>query len=266
MKVFISADIEGVTGLTVWEDARANGSLYPELVQQMGKEVAAACRGAKNAGAKEVIVKDSHGSGRNIDQNCLPKYAKLIRGWTGSPLAMVGGLDNTFDALLFIGYHDAAGSPGNPTAHTMNSSKISYLKFNGTLAGEFHIHSYAAAYLGVPTVFISGDEEVCKKAKEISKNIVTVATKKGLGSSTISINPILAEEQIEEKAAAALNRDLEGYTIILPEYFDVELAYKQHFDAYRNSFYPGAQQISANTIKFKSNDYYEVLRFLSFVI
>jgi D-amino peptidase len=266
MKVFISADIEGVAGLTSWDDVRSSGRYYPEYVRQMEKEVDAACRGARNAGADEIIVKDAHDKGRNIDQRNLPEYVKILRGWSGSPYSMVGGLDSTFSAVLFIGYHDIAGSNGNPTAHTMNSSKIQSLTFNGNPVGEFHIHAYAAAYLDVPVVFLSGDQEICKRAQQVNSNIVTVATKKGVGNSTENYHPYLVEKQIEERVAHALEGSFDRYEIALPELFIVEVAYKQHFDAYKRAFYPGAKQVSPHSISFVADDYFEVLRFLSFVL
>ena len=105
MKVYISADIEGVCGSTHWDEADNNKKDYTEFQKQMTAEVAAACKGAMAAGAKEIVVQDAHGTGRNITAKDLPDSVKLIRGWSGSPYAMVQELDNTFDALMFIGYH-----------------------------------------------------------------------------------------------------------------------------------------------------------------
>lgn len=266
MKVFISADIEGVSGLTAWDDARANGRMYRDMCDQLSKEVAAACRGAKNAGYSEIVVKDSHGDGRNMDHNYLPENVKLIRGWLGNPYTMIGGMDESFNALIMIGYHDIAGSNGNPTAHTISSQKVESIRLNNKLVGEFHLQAYAATYLGVPTVFISGDEEICKRAKILNKNIVTVATKKCIGNSTINNNPRFIIDEIEAKVESALKQDLKQYVLSLPEDFEIIVSYKYHPDAYRYSHYPNAYQVSPSEIKYQVSDFYEVLRFLMFVI
>ena len=103
MKVFISADIEGVAGITSWDETNKNHSDYEYFKIQMSKEVAAACEGANECGAKEIYIKDAHASGRNIIPDYLPENAYLIRGWSGDPLSMVQGIDDSFDALIFIG-------------------------------------------------------------------------------------------------------------------------------------------------------------------
>jgi D-amino peptidase len=156
MKVYISADIEGVAGITNWEEARKEHPTYPEFREEMTAEVVAACEGAIAAGASEILIKDAHGSGRNIIAQRLPDCARLIRGWSGHPLCMVQELDESFDALMFLGYHSKAGSDGNPLAHTL-SLKVSRLAINGETASELFMHSLAAAMFKVPVVFVSGD-------------------------------------------------------------------------------------------------------------
>src|SRR5690606_33133031 len=103
-----------------------------------------------------------------------------------------------FDAVLFIGYHSAASKDTNPLAHTMTTS-LDYLKINGKIASEFLIHSYIAAYLKVPVVFLSGDKGLCDQVKRINDNISTVAVKEGIGNSTINIHPDLALDLIEKE-------------------------------------------------------------------
>ena len=131
MNVYISADIEGITGITHWDETeKTNPDDYIQYQDQMTKEVAAACEGALNAGATEILVKDAHDSGRNILADRLPEDVKLIRGWSGHPLCMVQELDESFDAAVFIGYHSRAGSDANPLAHSM-SLKLDSIDLNG---------------------------------------------------------------------------------------------------------------------------------------
>ncbi|MGB6371558.1 MAG: M55 family metallopeptidase, partial [Atribacterota bacterium] len=131
MKIYISADIEGVTGITHWDETEKSKSDYQKFAKQMTDEVKAACEGAINAGAKEIWIKDAHDTGRNIIAADLPQKIKLVRGWSEHPFSMVQELDKSFDALLMIGYHSFAGSSSNPLSHTLSSRTFNYIKFNG---------------------------------------------------------------------------------------------------------------------------------------
>ncbi|WFA09934.1 M55 family metallopeptidase [Tissierella sp. Yu-01] len=265
MRIFISADIEGVTGCTVWDETEKGKLGYDIFAEQMTREVNAACEGANMVGVKEIIIKDAHDSGRNIDHSKLPRNTKLVRGWSGGLFSMIQEFDETFDALIFIGYHSAASTDTNPLSHTMTLS-LDYIKINGVVASEFLIHSYIAAYLGVPVVFLSGDKGLCSEAKTLNNNIETVAVKEGRGNSTINIHPQLALDLIKEGVKNALKVDRSNCIIELPKEFDIEMRYKEHKDAYRASFYPGIKRIDENTIKFKSEDYMEVLQMMNYLI
>ncbi|HHY09330.1 MAG TPA: amino acid amidase [Firmicutes bacterium] len=266
MKVLISADIEGVAGIAAWEEARKTSAGYAYFAEQMTKEVAAACEGANLAGAQEIVVKDAHATARNINPALLPKNARLIRGWSGHPYKMITGIDETFTAVAFIGYHSYGGSDANPLAHTINSSVINYIKLNGEFLSEFALHAYLASYLGVPAAFISGDAGICAEAKRLFPNITTVPVFEGVGAATINIHPDKSVELIREGMRQALAGDLEQNLIELPGEFSLEIAYNFHGDAYRNSFYPGAKKISPKSILLEATDYFEIVRAASFLI
>jgi len=264
MKIYISADIEGVTGITHWDETEKNKSDYQKFAKQMTDEVKAACEGAIKAGAKEIWIKDAHDTGRNIIAAELPQIIKLVRGWSEHPLLMVQELDKSFDALMMIGYHSSGSSSDNPLSHTLNPFELNYIKLNGKFASEFLIYSYAAATLNVPVIFVSGDEGICEEAKVLNKNIKTVVVNKGVGNSVISIHPQLAVEKIKEGVELALKGNIDQCKIILPEYFKVELSFKKHSKAFKTSFYPGMKQISPTNVLFESDDYFEILRMLLF--
>lgn len=248
MKVFISVDIEGVTGVTSWSETTLGNLDYSQFAEQMTKETVAACEGAIAMGAKEIFIKDAHDSARNIDITKLPRCAKLSRGWTSTPDSMVAGIDETFDAAIFIGYHSAAGTDGSPLAHTMNLGN-NYMLVNGERASEFLINSYLAAKYKVPVVFVSGDKMLCDKAKEFNPSIETVAVKEGLGGATASIHPDLACEFIKEGVINGLKR-VESCKIAIPDKFEVEINYKEHKEAKHASFYPGVTQVDSHTVKY----------------
>src|SRR5260221_6201367 len=174
MRVYTSADMEGLAAITEWEEAGKPQPTYPEFREEMTSEVVAACNGAIEAGATEILIKDAHGTGRNIIAARLPDCARLIRGWSGHPLCMVQELDDSFDAVLLVGYHSKAGGEGNPLAHTL-TLKIAQLRLNGEVASEFLLHTRAAALSRVPVVFVSGDKGICRDVSLFNPKIRTVA-------------------------------------------------------------------------------------------
>jgi D-amino peptidase len=265
MKIYIGADIEGITGVTHWDEATKNNPGYMEFQEQMTAEVAGACEGALEADASEIWVKDAHRTARNLIASRLPKEVKLIRGWSEHPFSMVQDLDKSHDALLMIGYHSRAGSDMNPMAHTI-SGKTSSVQINNLYASEFLIPGYAAALKDVPPAFLSGDEGICTETKEFIPNIAAVAVKRGIGGSTINIYPQLAVEKIRDAVRKALQGDLSSCLIALPDHFHVKIRYRDHADAYHASFFPGAMLEEPYLLTFESEDYFEVLRLLSFVV
>lgn len=266
MKLFISADIEGVAGIAHWEEANSSHPLYPRFADQMTREVAAVCEGAVAAGARDILVKDAHGAGRNLDPSGLPEQARVLRSWPRHPYSMVSGLDASFDGILFVGYHAAAGTGGNPLAHTISSADIAHIRINGELASEFRMNAYTAAMLGVPVLFVSGDRMLCEEARDLVPGLATVAVSEGLGGASTSIHPRLAVSTLRAKALEALQGDLSRGRLPLPDQFRIEVRFKQHPRAYAGQFYPGARQLDAHTVGFETRDYFEALRFFFFVL
>ena len=117
LKVYISADMEGVGGVSTWDkQADSKGSDYEKFRRLMTLEVNAAIAGSYDAGATEVLVSDSHGDGQNIDPETLDR-ARMVRAWP-RPLGMMQGIDDTFDAVAFVGYHASEGQADAILAHT----------------------------------------------------------------------------------------------------------------------------------------------------
>lgn len=263
MKVYISADIEGITGTTVWSETELNAPDYMQFQKQMTREVLAAIEGAIAGGATEILLKDAHDSARNILLEDIPENVKIIRGWTQEPMCMVAGLDASFDRAIFIGYHSEGGSERNPLAHTL--SLLADVKINGEYASEFIINTYAAALHQVPVAFVSGDQGLTEHIARYNESILTFATKEGVGSATINVSPKKTLKETKKLVEYAMKIDRQQLQIELPEHFKVEIIYKDHMKAYRNSFYPGATFKSHNTVEFETSDYFEVLRVLQFL-
>ena len=248
MKIYISVDIEGVTGVTSWSETILGNEDHYKSAEQMTRETLAACEAAIAMGADEIFVKDAHDSARNIDITKLPRCVKLSRGWTNSPESMMAGMDSSFDAAIFIGYHSGGGTNGSPLCHTMNLNSA-YMKINGEYASEFVINSYIAADLGVPVIFISGDKMLCEDAKKFNENITAVAVKEGDGGALISIQPDYACDLIKEGVKESL-KNISKCKIDVPDKFEVEISYKEHMDAKRASYYPGVTQISSHAVQY----------------
>lgn len=265
MKVYISGDIEGITGSTHWNETEKNLPDWEQFAKQMTKEVTAAANGAISAGADDIVIKDAHDSARNIDMDELPEGTKLIRGWTGDPLCMVAGIDETFDAAVFIGYHNAADTITNPLAHTMSIAEVLSVKLNGEYVSEFLLNAYAAALFDVPVVFVSGDEGLTEKVKEINPSIVTLGVKNGIGGATINMNPKKAVKETERLVKEALSGDLSPRKLKMPDEFNLEIEYKDHRAAYKYSFYPGAEYKAPRSVFFSTKEYYEILRIIKFL-
>jgi len=266
LKVYISADIEGITGVTHWDEADKHNEDYQEFQRQMTLEVKAACEGAINAGAREIVVKDAHCSARNISAAELPECVSVIRGWSGHPFCMVQELDESFDAAMFIGYHDSAFSGGNPLAHTLSAGRVSEIRINEQRASEYVVHTYAAALMNVPVVLLAGDEDVCKAAKTFNPSIRTVPVKKGIGDSTVNLHPNLAIERIRTESEKAISGDIKASAITLPSSFQIEITFKLAQRAYRGSFYPGVELKEPHTISYQCSDFFDALKMIQFTL
>jgi len=265
MKIFLSADMEGTAGIINWNETTADHPQYAYFREQMSREVAAACEGALAAGATEILVKDAHDSARNIIPSMLPEQARLFRGWDDTPEMMVAGLDRSFDGVLFTGYHAAAGTDFNPLSHTM-SLKVFTITCNGKLLAEFDINAMAAAAIGVPVFFLSGDKGLCEAARQANSGMLTVATNEGRGSGAITLQPGAAVKQIRDTVEKALRLPKPDCIYPLPPYFQIEVCFKEHLPAARAAYYPGVSRKDAKTVAFETEDFAEVLRTFLFIL
>lgn len=263
MKVFISSDIEGTAGITDWDEALKNRVDYAEFRDYMTAEVVAACEGAKAAGAKEVVIKDAHDSGRNLIIGRLPDYARVIRSWSGHPDSMMFGIDESFDAAIYIGYHDKAGAETNPLAHSFTST-ISKIWLNGELASEFTFNARTAGRYGVKSAFLSGDAGICKDAAAIVPGIVTLATSQGFGPATNSLTPAASVTAIRDGVEAALAGG-QGGLPAKAERYELMIEFTNPVLAYKGSFYPGVEYLGERTLRFTATDYFEISRAMRFI-
>ena len=165
-KVFISADMEGISGISASDQLSAEGAEYGRSRKMMADDVNAAIRGARAGGATTIVVNDSHGTMRNLRLEDLDANVRLI-SHSFKRSGMMEGLDESFDAVIFVGYHAKAGHPGGLFAHT-GSGVVRDVRVNGTSMGEGGLNTTVAAWYGVPVVLVTGDDVAVKQVAEIA--------------------------------------------------------------------------------------------------
>jgi D-amino peptidase len=259
LKVFISVDMEGVCGLIHWDETAAGGPDYPLFRRLMTEEANAAIAGALEAGAGEIVVRDAHDSARNILPDLLRPEAGLIRDWNG-PLSMMEGLDRSFDAVVFIGYHARAGTPDAVLKHTMSLSLFDVM-LNGVRLPEAGWNAAIAGYFDVPVVFVSGDAAIARQAGEILGNVETVVVKEGMGRAAKMLHPSKARELIRRGVAAALN-NLGAYKPYKPAPpYKLEIVFTDENLAQRASWVPGIVRTGERSVSYTSNDFMDVIKY-----
>ena len=265
MKLFISADMEGVTGVTAWEDVTAGSKTYDYFREQMTREVLGVCDTAYEVAESKgedisIMVKDAHDSARNLKAGSFKEGTILFSGWSRDPYVMMSGIDSSFDGVIFTGYHSGAYYSGSPLAHTMNSEKLVFFKINGVNVSEFVLNSYTAAYFNVPVIVITGDEMICAQAEKMIPDITAIPVKKGNGGGMVSLSNDEAIKLIKKSIKKALNGDFGKCIPELPKNFKCEICFKEHQLAYRASFYKGVKLKDSHTVEFETDDFFEVLR------
>ncbi len=256
-QVYISADMEGIAGLSATDD--------PLGRRLMTAEVNAAIQGAFAAGATRVVVNDAHGGHDNLIQDQLDPRATLLRGDL-KPYGMMQGLDASFSAVVFIGYHAKAGQQGGFLAHT-GSGRTADLRVNGVSVGEGGMNALYAAWYGVPVVFVAGDSMAVQEMRELVPGVGGAAVKSGIWNRAVqTLSPDSARAAIRRGVADALrNRRGGGGHPAAMAPFRVELRYANALYADIAEGIPSVDRVDATTVGFQVNEYpaaYRMIRVL----
>jgi len=262
-RIFISADIEGITGVVDFKETEKNKDDYRTFRKLMAGEVNAAVEGALEAGIDECYVRDAHGDARNILPEALHRKTRLIRGWADTPLCMMEGIDDSFDAVMFIGYHAAADTPDATLKHTM-SLRISEVRLNGILLAEAGLNALIAGMYNIPAVFIAGDRAVCDYAANTFPGIETVAVKHGMGTAAVNMHPAEARRIIYEGARKSIEKPHPPAPFRPDPPYEMIIRYRYEHSAYKAAFYPGTERLNAMMIRFQSDHLMDCFRFFYF--
>ena len=257
LKVYISVDMEGIGDVVTRDQTGPQGFEYAQARKWMTAETNAAIGAAFDAGATEVLVSDSHGNALNLLADELDPRARLIRAWPRH-LVMMDGIDDSFDAVIFIGYHASAGKRHATLAHTMSSARIYHIKLNGVEVPEGGFNAAIAGHFGVPVVMISGDQTVIAEVRALVGNIEAAEVKRGSGVVAVMMHPTKAQELIREKTKAALGRlkDFKPWKLSSP--ITMEVAFKWERDAELAGMIPGAKMLDGRTVQFTGKDMVEL--------
>ncbi|MCX6082409.1 MAG: M55 family metallopeptidase [Chloroflexi bacterium] len=200
MKILIATDMEGVTGVVNWDQITPGHFEYPRFRKLMTQDVNAAITGAFEAGASEIVVSDGHWHGTNILIEELDSRVRLNSS-TSSPYSMMQGIDETFDGVIFVGYHARHGSPNAVCDHTWSSACVANLWLNDLLVGEFGLNGALAGYYGVPIIMVTGDQTACEQTVELLGGVETAVVKQATGRYSAECLPPEASHKLISDAA-----------------------------------------------------------------
>jgi D-amino peptidase len=247
-KVFISADMEGISGISGSDQLSATGAEYGRSRKMMADDVNAAIRGAKAGGATTIVVNDSHGSMRNLRLEDLEAGVHLI-SHSFKRSGMMEGLDDTFDAVIFVGYHAKAGHPGGLFAHT-GSGVVRDVRVNGVSMGEGGLNTTVAAWYGVPVVLVTGDDVAVKQVAEIATSAKTVAVKRAINPRAVELLPFARVHADIAKAAEEGVRGGKKFPPVRAQSYKVEVQFNDVAIPEVAANLPGMERPSPDTIAF----------------
>jgi D-amino peptidase len=265
MRVHVIGDMEGVAGITKWEQVTGGEALYEEGRRLYTEEINAAIRGAWRGGATEVVVMDCHGAGKGWNFNSLmpevldPRCEYVVQEhWT----EYTDFLEEGSDAALFVGMHARAGVADGVMNHTVSGQSWQNLWFNGTLVGETGINAALCGTWGCPVLLVTGDEAVCREARGLlGEGLVTAQVKTGIGRFSARQLPALrARELIEEAARRALQDTaaVEPYEPGRPCEIEVEFVRTDAFDSFRAK--AGVEVVAERRIRSRAESWWPAWR------
>jgi len=265
LKIYISADMEGLVGTVTDAQLSPGGFEYERFREFMTAEVNAAIDAARAAGATEFVISDSHGNGQNLLIDRLPDDVTVIRSWPRE-LSMMAGIDDTFDGVIFIGYHASTANTRGVRAHTMSSANITSVRLNGIEMTEGSMAAAAAGHFGVPVIMVSGDDAAVAENQVLIGDIEGAVVKWAKGfHSAETLTPEAAYEVIRTRTKSAIDRIGQFQPYVLETPIELELTLKNYTPIELLGYLPNVERVNSHTIRFVGKDIIEVSNFLTFV-
>ena len=265
LKIYISADMEGVVGAVTGEQLGPGGFEYERFREFMTAEVNACIDAARAAGVTEILVSDSHGNGQNLLIERLPDDVMVVRSWPRE-LGMMEGIDETFDGVIFLGYHASTNNTRGVRAHTMSSASITSLRLNGMTMTEGGMNAAIAGHFGVPVIMVSGDDVAVAENQVIIGDIEGAVVKWAKGfHSAQTLTPEAAYEVIRTRTNSAIGRIEEFEPYVLDTPIELELSLKHYQPVELLAYLPNVDKVDSHTIRFVGQDMIEISKFLRVV-
>jgi len=262
VKIYIGTDLEGVAGVVSFSDqSYPDGRYYDAAKKLLTAEVNAAVDGLLEAGVGDILVSDGHGPGAIWFEDLHPA-AKLVHGRPLAPLALRRPIISEYDACVMIGQHAMAGTAAGNQNHTQSSRTVDYYELNGVRIGEIAQFALHQGALGLPLLFLSGDEAACAEAEELVPQSTTVAVKKGLGrGSAISLSAQESRRRIREGTKQAIQRHAEHPIppLTWPGPYVLEKRFFFTHDADASAAQPGAVRVDSQTVRLHSDSILEII-------
>ena len=264
-KIFISVDMEGITGVVQPAQLGPDGFEDASARTWMTAEVNAAIAGIRASGPAEIVVADSHGNGQSLLIDKLPDDVRIVRGFP-RPLEMMQGIDDTFAAAVFIGYHASEWTANAVRGHTISSARLLGIKLNGMEVSEGIYNAALAGQFGVPVAFVSGDRLAVTQVQQVAPAAEGAIVKEPYGyHSAITVTPARGQALIREGLERAMRKlgNLQPYRVRTP--IDLEVGFKLTLDAERAAFVPGLARSDAHSVKGTFRDMSEITRLLQVI-
>jgi D-amino peptidase len=230
----------------------------------MTAEVLAAIEGARAAGATAIVIADAHGNGQNLLIERLPADVTVIRSFP-RPLMMMQGIDSTFHAAVFIGYHASTTNVQGVRAHTISSANLAAVELDGVSMPEAGINAAIAGHFGVPVVMISGDDAAVEETRKLLGDVEGAVVKRAISfHSAATMTPEAAQALIRQRVRTALGRRAAFRPYRVPTPVRLDVTFKSYRPAELLAYLPIVQRTTAHAIRFSGRNILEVSRFLEF--
>jgi D-amino peptidase len=257
--------MEGVAGVVTADQLLPGGFEYERFRHFMTDETLAAVRAAKQAGATQIVVSDSHGNGENLLVEAFPKDVRLVRSWPRHG-AMMAGLDKSFAGAIFVGYHASTSNAKGVRAHTFSSAHLTRVALNGSPVTEAEFNAAYAGEFGVPILFASGDDAAIAEIKAHLGEMDTVITKNNLGfHSAETLTPAASCDLIFDGVLHAMAHRAQRHATLITKPVTLELSFKNYMPAEVLSYLRSVERVDSHTIRFVGRDMAEVADFVDVV-